>query len=79
MAPVCDRVSDTDPAPQSAHVGCPAASWKRPASHAAHATSDDELYCPDAHAVQLTAPVPATVSVTEPATHVVHADCAALP
>jgi hypothetical protein len=41
-----------------------------------HADVDAELYCPAAHAVQLTAPELPTASVTEPAAHGAHADVA---
>ena len=40
-----------------------------PAPHTAHATVDALLYCPAAHAVHVLAPVPANVSVTDPAPH----------
>ena len=40
-----------------------------PAPHTAHATVDALLYCPAAHAVHVLAPVPANVSVTNPAPH----------
>jgi hypothetical protein len=48
-----------------------------PGAHAVHADVDAGLYCPAAHAVQLTAPEPPTASVTEPAAHGAHADVAA--
>ena len=48
-----------------------------PGAHAVHADVDWLLYCPAAHAVQLTAPEPPTASVTEPAEHGAHADVAA--
>jgi hypothetical protein len=50
-----------------------------PARHAAHADVDWALYSPATHAVQLTAPADANVSVTEPAAHTKHCDCPAWP
>jgi hypothetical protein len=49
-----------------------------PAGHTIHANVDALLYRPAAHAVQLIAPAPASVLVTEPAGHVVHAAVDAL-
>ena len=79
MAPVLDSVSVTDPAPQASHEVWPAASWNWPAAHGAHAASEDVLYCPATHAVQLTAPVLLKASVVEPAPQTKHAICPALP
>ena len=50
-----------------------------PGMHAAHADVDWALYSPATHAVQLTAPADANVSVTEPAAHTKHCDCLAWP
>ena len=40
-----------------------------PGAHTAHATVDTALYCPAAHAVHCTAPVPFSVFVTDPEPH----------
>mgnify|MGYP004071305163 CR=1 FL=1 len=50
-----------------------------PAPHTEHATVDAALYCPATHAVQLTAPADANVSVVAPAAHAKHCDCPAWP
>ena len=48
-----------------------------PASQLAQAVVEAALYFPTSHAVQLVAPVLASVSVTEPALHVEHELCPA--
>ena len=48
--------------------------WYCPAVHAAHATVGCALYFPVTHAVQVLAPLDASVSVTKPARHTWHGD-----
>ena len=50
-----------------------------PGAHATHTDVDWALYSPATHAVQLTAPADANVSVVAPAAHAKHCDCPAWP
>ena len=71
-APTLASVLVYDPAVHVIQLLPPVLARYFPAAQDAHAAVDTELNLPDAHAVQVLAPVPVPVSVREPAAQAMH-------